>query len=72
MKEILRLHGFPKTIISDRDAKFTSYFWRRLFVGFGTQLAFSASYHPQIDGRTERVNRILEDILRMHIMHQPK
>jgi transposase InsO family protein len=72
MKEIFRLHGFPKTIISDRDAKFTSSFWRSLFAGLGTQLEFSTTYHPQTDGQTERVNKILEDMLRMHVMHQPK
>jgi hypothetical protein len=57
MKEIFRLHGLPKTIISDRDAKFTSSFWKSLFVGLGTQLAFSMTYHPQTDGQTERVNK---------------
>jgi hypothetical protein len=71
-KEIFRLHGLPKTIILDRDAKFTSSFWKILFAGLGTQLAFSIAYHPQIDGQTERVNIILEDMLRMHVMHQPK
>jgi transposase InsO family protein len=57
MKEIFRLHGIPKEIISDRDAKFTSKFWKSLFVGFGTKLLFSTSYHPQTDGKIERVNR---------------
>jgi hypothetical protein len=47
MKEIFRLHGLPKTIISDRDAKFTSSFWKILFASLGTQLAFSMAYHPQ-------------------------
>jgi hypothetical protein len=72
MKEIFRLHGMPKKIISDRDAKFTSNFWKSLFAGFGTQLAFNTTYHPQIDGKTKRVNRVLEDMLRMYVMHQPK
>jgi hypothetical protein len=49
MNEIFGLHGFPKTIISDRDAKFTSSFWRSLFVGLGMQLEFSATNHPQTD-----------------------
>jgi hypothetical protein len=50
MKEIFRLHGMPKEIISDRDMKFTSSFWKSLFVGFETKFLFSTAYHPQIDG----------------------
>ena len=56
MQNIFRLHGFPKVIISDRDVKFTSTFWRTLFAELGTQLNFSTAYHPQTDGQTERVN----------------
>jgi hypothetical protein len=52
MKEIARLHGIPRTIVSDRDTKFTSNLWRGLFKGFGTNLNFSTTYHPQIDGKT--------------------
>ena len=72
MKEIFRLHGMLKEIVSDRDTKFTSNFWKSLMVGLETKLLFSTAYHPQTDGQTERVNQILEDILRMHVMHQPK
>ena len=46
MKEIARLHGIPKTIVSDKDPKFTSKFWKGLFKGFGTYLNFSTTYHP--------------------------
>jgi transposase InsO family protein len=46
----------PKEIISDRDAKFTSEFWKSLFTGCGTKLLFSTTYHPQTDGKIERVN----------------
>ena len=60
MKQIFRLHGIPKTIISDRDTKFTSNFWKGLCVGFGSQLAFNTTYNPQIDGHIERVNIELE------------
>eukprot|EP00253_Pinus_taeda_P005316 PITA_05316 len=71
MQNIFRLHGFPKTIISDRDVKFTSAFWRTLFEGLGTQLNFSTAYHPQTDGQTERVNQVVEDMLRSYVMQQP-
>jgi hypothetical protein len=53
MKEIFRLHGIPKMVISDRDVKFTSNFWKELFAGLDTNLNFSTSYHPQTDGKTE-------------------
>jgi len=48
--EIVRLHGFPKNIVSDRDSKFTFRFWKELFAGLGIELAFSIAYHPQIYG----------------------
>jgi transposase InsO family protein len=68
MKEIARLHGIPRTIVSYRDKKFTSNFLRGLFKGFGTNLNFSTAYHPQKYGQTERVNRVIEDMLRMYVM----
>ena len=56
LKEIFRLHGIPKAIISDRDVKFIGKFWRSLFSRLEKQLNFSTAYHPQTDGQTERVN----------------
>eukprot|EP00253_Pinus_taeda_P012349 PITA_12349 len=53
MQNVFRLHGLPKTIILDRDVKFTSVFWKTLFADLGTQLNFSTAYHPQTDGQTE-------------------
>jgi hypothetical protein len=53
MKEIFRLHGMPKEIVSDRDTKFTSNFWKSLMAGLETKLLFSTAYHPQTDGQTE-------------------
>jgi hypothetical protein len=52
MKEIHRLHGFPKVIVSDRDPKFIGNFWKELWKMSGTTLAMSSTYHPQTDGQT--------------------
>ena len=52
MKDIFKLHGFPKEIVFDRDAKFTSNFWNGLFADLGTKLDFITAYHPQTDGQT--------------------
>eukprot|EP00253_Pinus_taeda_P011330 PITA_11330 len=71
MQNVFRLHGLPKVIISDRDVKFTSTFWRTLFAELGTQLNFSTTYLPQTDGQTERVNQVLEDMLRAYVMLKP-
>jgi hypothetical protein len=71
MKEVARLHEIPKTIVSGRDPKFTSKFWKGLFKGFKTNLKFSTTYHPETDGQTERVNRVIEDMLRMYVMDKP-
>src|SRR3954467_3121377 len=62
------LHGVPKTIISDRGTQFVSRFWYHLQQALGTQLAFSTTYHPQTDGQTERVNQVLEDMLRACVL----
>lgn len=64
VKEIVRLHGIPSDIVSDRDQRFKARFWQALQKAFGTKLNFSSSYHPETDGQTERVNQILEDMLR--------
>ena len=61
--QIVRLHGVPKTIISDRGAQFIACFWEQLQESLGTKLIRSSAYHPQTDGQTERINQILEDIL---------
>jgi hypothetical protein len=71
LKEVAHLHGIPKMIVSDRHPKFTSNFWKELFKGFRTNLNFSTSYHPESDGQIERVNRVIEDMLRMYVMDKP-
>jgi hypothetical protein len=65
--EVVRYHGIPATIISDRDSKFTSMFWKELWSCLGTSLNMSSSYHPETDGQTERTNRTLEDMLRAYV-----
>jgi hypothetical protein len=52
MREVARLHGIPKKIMSDRDPKITSKFWKGLFKWFGTNLNFNTAYHPESDGQT--------------------
>jgi transposase InsO family protein len=58
------LHELPRTIVSDRGAQFVARFWEQLQESLGTKLIRSSAYHPQTDGQTERVNQILEDMLR--------
>ncbi|TYH09882.1 hypothetical protein ES288_A07G133200v1 [Gossypium darwinii] len=62
--KIVRLHGVPVSIISDRDPHFTSWSWKKLHEALGTRLDFSTAFHPQTNGQSERVIQILEDMLR--------
>jgi hypothetical protein len=68
---ILSLHGIPKTIVLDRGSQFVSKFWEELHKSLGTKLLHSSAYHPQTSGQTERVNQILEDMLRACVLEFP-
>lgn len=67
VREVWRLHGLPKEIISDRDPRFTGNFARAVCKIIGTKQSMSTAYHPESDGQTERVNRVLEDVLRHYV-----
>jgi hypothetical protein len=64
---VFRHKGLSWVIISDRDPRFTSNFWRTFFRLLGTKLSFSAAFHPETDGQTEHVNRVIEEALRPYI-----
>ena len=68
VREIVRLHGVPTSIISDRGAQFTANFWRSFQKGLGTQVNLSTAFHPQTDGQAERTIQTLEDMLRACII----
>ena len=67
---IVKLHGIPMSIVSDRDPRFTSEFWKSLQVSLGSKLRLSSAYHPQTDGQTERTIQSLEDLLRSCVLEQ--
>ena len=64
VEEIVKLHGIPRTIVSDRDPRFTSKVWKQIQAELGTELKFSSAFHPQTDGQSERTIQTVEDMLR--------
>jgi len=69
-REVVRLHGLPKSIVSDKDTKFVGKFWRTVWKRLGTNLSFSSSYHHHIDGHTEVVNKSMVNLLRSLVTEQ--
>ena len=63
IREIVRLHGVSVSIVSDRDLRFTTHFWKSFKKPMGTRLTMSTSFHPQTDGQSERTIQVLEDML---------
>ncbi|KAF1326689.1 Pol protein, partial [Globisporangium splendens] len=72
LEHVFHYHGLPESIVSDRDPRFIAAFWRKLFRLLGTDLALSTADHPETDGQTERVNRVVEDILRSIAVDHPR
>lgn len=67
LDNVFKHHGLPESLVSDRDPRFTSDFWRTLFKLLGTSLDMSTAFHPQSDGQTERINRQVEQVLRHYV-----
>ena len=68
MREIVRLHGVPVSIVSDRDPRFTTHFWKSFQKAMGARLTMSTAFHPQTDGQSERTIHVLEDMLRACVL----
>ena len=68
IREIVRLHGVPVSIVSYRDLRFTTHFWKSFQKAMGTRLTMSTSFHPQTDGQSERTIHVLEDMLRACVL----
>ena len=70
-KEVFRLHGLPDKIVSDRDVRFTSAFWKQLWKRCGTRLAMTTSYHPQGNAANERSHKVIEELMRSLVQYPP-
>ena len=68
IREIVRLHGVPVSIVSDRDPRSTAHFWKSFQKAMGTRLTMSTAFHPQADGHSKRTIQVLEDMLRACVL----
>ena len=69
IREIVRLHRVPVSIVSDRDPRFTAHFWNSFKKAMGTRLMMSTAFHPRTDGQSERTIQVLEDMLRACVLN---
>ena len=69
IREIVRLHGVPVSIVSDRDSRFTAHFWKSFQKAMGTRLTMSTNFHSQTGGQSERTIQVLEDMLRACVLN---
>ena len=72
LRRIVKFHGFPEVIVSDRGSQFVSHFWTEICKALGITKAISTAYHPETDGQTERVNQVLEIYLRSYVDYRGK
>ena len=68
IREIVRLHGVPVSIVSNRDLRFTAHFWKSFQKAMGTRLTMSTTFHPLTDGQSERTIQVLQDMLRACVL----
>ena len=68
IREIVRIHGVPVSIVSDRDPRFTTHFWKSFQKAMGSRLTMSTTFHPQKDGQSKRTIQVLEDMLRTRVL----
>ena len=68
IREIVRLHGVPISIVSDRDSRFSTHFWKSFQKAMGTRLTMSTTFHPQTNDQSERTLQVLEDMLRTCVL----
>ena len=70
IEKIVSLYGIPLSVVSDRDMRFTTRFWKSLQEALGTKLKLSSAYHPKTDRQTKRTIQSLEDLLRACVLEQ--
>ena len=72
LNHVVKYFGLPKDIVNNRDARFTCWFWTKLFKLLGSELKFSTTNHPQTDGQTKQINALFEEYLRHYVIATQK